>query len=266
MSGALALVRASWGTARSYRLGMFVSLATLVLQVVPTYYIGHTLQPFMEPSIRGEGHDFFSFLIVGTVVYLFVAAAVDALPRAVDKGISAGTIEALFATPASVSTLVVGLAGYELLWTGARAVILLAAAAVARAQLVWTTLPALVLVLVLLVGTYFGVGLLASGLVLAFRRAGPLQSGVIVLSALLGGISYPTSMIPAAIRPLSAYVPMTYALRSARRLLVDGAPMQVIGGDVAILTLFAVASLALGSFAFSAGLRYARRTGSLGQY
>lgn len=266
MSAALALVRASWGTAKSYRVGMLVTLATLVFQVVPTYYIGHTLQPFMGPKIVGQGADYFTFLVVGTMTYLLVAAAVDALPRAIERGIGAGTVETLFSTPASAATLVIGLSGYELLWAGAKALLLLLVAAAARAQIVWAAAPAVAAIFALVVVAYFGVGLAAAGLIFAFRRAGPLQTAAIVGSALLAGVSYPTSLIPAAVRGFSGWVPMTYALHAARRLLIDGTGVAAVATDAGILAAFAAGLLALGSLVFVAGLRHARRTGSLGQY
>lgn len=266
MSGALALVRASWGTAKSYRMGMFVSLAALTFQVVPTYYIGHTLQPFMGPKIAGQGADYFTFLVVGTMTYLLIAAAVDALPRAIERGLSAGTVETLFSTPASTGALVVGLSGYELLWAVAKATLVLLVAAAARAQIAWLAVPAVAGIFALVVLAYFGIGLAAAGCILAFRRAGPLQTIAIVGSALLGGVTYPTSLIPAAVRGWSSWVPMTYALRAARRLLIDGAGAATVAGDAAVLLAFAAALLAAGAVVFVVGLRYARRTGTLGQY
>lgn len=67
MRSALALMRVSFLTAASYRLAMFVSVAGLALQIVPTYFIGRTLDPFLAPAIKGEGSDYFGFLVMGTV-------------------------------------------------------------------------------------------------------------------------------------------------------------------------------------------------------
>src|SRR5215207_848714 len=129
MRSALALIRVSFLTAASYRLAMFVSIAALGLQIVPTYYIGRTLDPFLAPAIQGEGSDFFGFLVMGTVAYLLLAVAVDALPRALERGVSTGTLELIFSTPASVPSLLVGLTGYEILWTLTRCIVVLGAAA-----------------------------------------------------------------------------------------------------------------------------------------
>jgi len=49
-------------------------------------------------------------------------------------------------------------------------------------------------------------------------------------------------------------------------LLIDGMGVRAVAGDAAALAAFAVGLLALGAVLFVAGLRYARRTGTLGQY
>ena len=105
MRSALALVRVSFLTAASYRFAMFVSVASLALQIVPTYFIGRTLDPFMAPAIRGQGSDYFGFLVVGTIAYLLLAASVDALPRALERGIATGRHAASFSRRIAASSL-----------------------------------------------------------------------------------------------------------------------------------------------------------------
>ncbi|HET9796850.1 MAG TPA: ABC transporter permease [Gemmatimonadaceae bacterium] len=276
MRSALALMRVSFLTAASYRLAMFVSVASLVLQIVPTYFIGKTLDPFMAPAIAGQGSDYFGFLVVGTVAYLLLAAAVDALPRALERGISTGTLELIFSTPSSVASLLVGLTGYELLWTLARALVVFAAAAAFGFHAHWARAPEAFVVLSMVVATYFGFGMVAGAMVIAFRRTASLQVIVIVGSALFGGVSYPPSLIttalarysdaPTWIARIADVVPLTYGLRAVRRLIIDGETARAVLGDVAILAAFCVACLALGSFAFAAALRRARAEGTLSQY
>ena len=67
MRSALALVRANFLTAASYRVAWIMSLAGLAFQIVPTYYISKVLDPVLGSSIKGEGSDYFGFLVMGTV-------------------------------------------------------------------------------------------------------------------------------------------------------------------------------------------------------
>ena len=266
MRSALALMRVSFLTAASYRLAMFVSVAGLALQIVPTYYIGRTLDPFLAPAIKGEGSDYFGFLVMGTVAYLLLAAAVDALPRALERGISTGTLELIFSTPSSVPSLLVGLTGYELLWTAARAIVVLGAAAAFGFHAHWARFPEAALILAIIVITYFGIGLIAGAMIIAYRRTASLQTIVIVGSAMLGGVTYPTKLVPSWIGRFSDVIPMTYGLRAVRRITIDDWPLRAVLADVGTLVLFCVTFLAIGSLAMTHALRRARAEGTLSQY
>lgn len=266
MREAIALIRASWVTALSYRVSMLLSLVSLLVTVVPLYFVARALQPVMARSIASQGGEYFSFLLVGMVGYLFITSAVNAIPGAIASGIATGTLEALLSTRAPIPALVAGLVGYNLIWTSVRALVLLVAGLVLGVHVVWSTALVAGLVLVLIVLAYLPFGLLGAAFILAFRTAGPLGSAVLILSGLLGGVYYPTQVIPSWIQRLSDLVPLTYGLRALRRTLLDGVPFGGVRNDVLTLCGFVVLLTAISLFALSEALFYARRTGSLAQY
>ena len=270
MRSALALIRANFLTAASYRLAWIMSVAGLAFQIVPTYYIGKTLDPYLGSAIKGEGSNYFGFLVMGTVGYLLLSAAVDSLPRALERGINTGTLELIFSTPSSVPSLLVGLTGYELLWATARCLVVLGAAAVFGFHPHWLRFGQAAVILVLVIATYFGIGMIAGALIIAYRRTGQLQQAVIVGSAMLGGVMYPTKLVtqavPQWVSRLSDVVPMTYGIRAVRRITIDDWPLRAVLADVGMLSMFCVAFLTLGSLAMTHALRRARAEGTLSQY
>lgn len=266
MRKALALVRASWKAAMSYRIRSVLSLASLLVSVVPIYYIAKAIQPIAQHAIEKQGGEYFGFVIVGMATMSLIMTSVNALPTVVNSGISTGTLEALLSTPTRVPTLLAGLIGYPFFWAMLQLIVLLTAARILGAHYSWAhALPALG-ILLLTVLAYLPIGLLAAALVLAFRTAGPLQSGVVTLSTLLGGVYYPTHVIPSWIQSLSAFVPLTYGLRAFRQTLLEGMPLSAVASDVGILMLFVAGLTLLGTYAFTLSLRYARRAGTLAQY
>jgi ABC-2 type transport system permease protein len=266
MRSALALVRANFLTAASYRLAWFMSIAGLAFQIVPTYYVGKTLDPYLGAAIKGEGSDYFGFLVMGTVAYLLLAAAVDSLPRALERGINTGTLELIFSTPSSVPSLLVGLTGYELLWATARCFVVLGAAAAFGFNAHWLRFGEAAVILAMIVVTYFGAGMIAGAMIIAYRRSGQLQTLVIVGSAMIGGVLYPTKLVPEWAARFSDLVPMTYGIRAVRRITIDDWPLRAVLSDVATLGAFCVVFLAVGSLAMTYALRRARAEGTLSQY
>lgn len=266
MRKAIALLRARVLVEASYRVQLLLSLVSLLATVVPLYFIAGALQPVMADSIRAEGGQYFGFLVVGTVTFYFLNTAVNALPDGVGGDLRTGTLEAVLATPARLPEIITGMIGFGLFWAAARALVLLAVAWALGAPIVWSRLPAAALVLALIVLAHLPFGIIASALIIAFRTAGPLANGVIFLSTLLGGVYYPTRVIPSWLHSLSVGLPLTYGLRALRRILLEGAPLRGVLGDVGALTLFATLLFACGAFALSTALRFARRAGTLAQY
>ena len=117
----LALTRATWLTAVSYRMGMVFSVLALVVTIVPVYFVSQALQPIVAESIRGEGGNYFAFLVLGLAAMTFVLAAVGSFPARLSSSISSGTLEAVLATPTRVPEFVIGLIGYDLLWASVKA-------------------------------------------------------------------------------------------------------------------------------------------------
>jgi ABC-2 type transport system permease protein len=266
MRSVVALIRASLLTAASYRLAMLISVAGLIASVIPIYFISNALQPIVETSIRAEGGDYFGFLLTGIAATYVLAAATAAIPGALAGSIGSGTFEALMVTRTSLPMILTGMAGYPILWSLARALLLLGGAAVVGVRFEWSAVPAVAVIVVLVLLAYGGIGLVSAALILVFRTSGPLTTAVIAGSGLLGGVYYSTAVIPSWLQSLSAIVPLTYGLRASRMLMFGGATLDAVLPDVAMLALLAVTSIALGSSAFLFALRRARAAGTLSQY
>jgi ABC-2 type transport system permease protein len=262
----LAFMRASWLTASSYRVSMVLSLVAVIGSVIPVYFIAKALQPVMSNAIQGEGHQYFGFLLIGSITFLFIPLAVSSLPSTITLSITSGTMEAVLGTPTSMPIMLIGMMGYSFAWTAIRASLMLIAGAVLGASINWAQLPLAMILLLLIILAYVPIGLIAAAAYLAFRTSGPLTTGVIMISSLLGGVYYPTHVIPSWLEHISRAIPLTYGLRALRRVLLEGASLMTVRSDVGVLLLMTVVLFAAGVWLFSAAMRYARRTGSLSYY
>lgn len=261
-----ALLRATWLTESSYRLNMVFSLASLVVMIVPLYLVAGALQPMMASTISSQSGQYFAFALLGTTIYTFVAGCTSALPTALASAIGRGTFESFLGTPARIASLFAGMSAYSILWGFVRALIMLVMGIALGARLHWSGAPALLLIVSLLVLAYGAFGLIGSAMLICFRTTGPLLNAVLTASALLGGVYYPTHVIPSRLQELSIVVPLTYGLRAARQAALLGRPFSTFASDVTVLALYSVSLLAMGALALTFALRFARRRGTLGQY
>lgn len=261
-----ALIVAAWRTALSYRVRFVMSLFSIVVMIVPLYFVSRALQPVMAPVIVTEGVHYFAFVTLGLFATNVVQSSLTAFPDSVRADLNSGFFEAVVSTPTGAGAVAVGLSGYSILRNTLRGAILVLAGAVLGINLVWSRLPEAFIIVILIVLAHFGIGLIAGALVIAFRTHGAIPQVVLLLSGLLGGVYYPTSVIPSWIERMSDAVPLAYGLRALRHTLLDGQGIQMVLDDLSILLTFATVLLATGAMAYRASLHYARQAGSLSQY
>lgn len=266
MRKAMALMRASWQSARSYRVRLLISIASLGATVIPLYFVANALQPVMQESIEAQGGQYFGFLVVGMVTFLLLPPAINSLPGEVGGGIQTGVLETLLGTPASPATIFSGMIGFSLIWTALRACVLLFVGWVLGAHLVWSQMGAAALILGLIVLSYLPIGMIGAALVIWFRTSGPLGQGVLALSGLLGGVYYPTTVIPSWIQSVSGWIPLTYGLRALRRVVLEGEAISAVASDLTHLLGFVLVLGLAGALTLAMALRHARVAGTLAHY
>ena|SRR5438045_2768667 len=266
MREARALMRSAWLTASSYRVGMAMSLLGLAAVLLPLYFIAHALEPTMQESIKAESRQYFAFVVVGATIFSLISTCVTALPSALDGAIGRGTFEMILGTPARLRAICVGMMGYGVLWGLLRAAIVIAAATILGARITWTSAPAGALVIALTMLSYVGVGLLLASLVLTFRTTGPLSAAILTGSMFLGGVYYPTNVIPSWIHDLAAFLPLTYGLRALRQIVLLGDSLGMVWRDLTILLAATIVIMVAGCVSLALALRRARRTGTLYSY
>jgi len=263
MRDILALTRAGWQSALTYRVGMVFSLLGLAVTLVPVYFVAGALQPMAERSIAAEGGQYFGFLVVGAVATTLVATCVMSPAAAVGGAIGAGTLESILATPVTPVVAITGLVGYDLSWALLRALFLLVMGAFLGAHIVGSGVLTALVAGVFLVACHLGLGLALTAMILAFRTTGPIPQGIITASTLLGGVYYSTTVIPSWLGQVSSWVPLTWSLRAMRRGLLLGESPVLVAGDLAMSALFALLGLSIGVLTLTLALRHARRAGLL---
>lgn len=262
----LALLRASWYQQRSYRLALVMQLGGLLVTVFPLYLITRALQPTMAETIAAESDQLFGFVLVGSIALMFISVSMSSLSGAIGSGITSGYFESLLMTRASVPSLLVGMSSYGLVYSLARATVLVTAGWAIGASIVWSNALSALLILALLVVAHFGIGLMAAALVIAFRTAGPLTQFVSLLSTFFGGVYYPVSAIPSWLGVIAMFTPLAHGLTPLRRVLLQGESITAVAGDLVILTGIAAFLLLIGSLCMRWALAYAKRAGTLGSY
>jgi ABC-2 type transport system permease protein len=251
----------------TYRTRTLVSLLSVLVAVIPVYFVAGALQPIAAKAIASEATEYFTFLIVGSVASFVVVESLSAIPSFVTSYINSGTLEQLLGTPIRWQSLMAGLSLYGFAWVAMRAMVLMLTAYIwATSTIHWVRAPEFIGIMALLAATYVGVGLVAGALVILVRSTLFIPQVVGAISALLGTVYFPVGVLPPAFAPFAAFVPTTPALRAARQVLLLDAPISSILPQVLALLGWASVSLLIGATCFHLALRHARRAGTMSQY
>jgi ABC-2 type transport system permease protein len=258
-----ALVRRDFLITRSYRLAFGLEAVYGVLGLLLYYFISRTFDD-VSSSDLGDAPSYFDFAAVGLVVGTVVVATTTSVGYRVREEQTTGTLEALAVTPVGSMELSVGLVGFPFLFASVQAAFYLAVAALFLGLDVSdTSWGGLVVVLLASAVALAPIGVLAGAAVLVLKRGQMIAGAIVYLMTLVGGMLFPTSVLPEWLQPLSQLVPLRYALDGARDALFAGTGWET---DVAVLLIWAVVLWPVALLAFERAGAHARRVGSLSEY
>ena len=96
-------------------------------------------------------------------------------------------------------------------------------------------------------------GLVVSSLARTQFQAAQLSFFFFLASMLLSGFMFPFEAMPAPARWIGAALPLTHFLRIARGVLLKGASLDALGGEVLAIAAFAVGAPGLAVATFLSG-------------
>jgi ABC-2 type transport system permease protein len=161
---------------------------------------------------------------------------------------TASTLDRLLSTPVTEGEIVAGYAmAFGLVGLIQSIVIITAAVLLFQITIHGSVLLVLVIVFVFGVGTQ-GLGFLLSSL--AKNEFQAIQFFPIILfpSILLSGVFWPIEAVPELIRPVSSFIPLTYAVDAMRSVMIRGWGIGNVWLDIVVLSAFAIVMLALSAY------------------
>lgn len=167
---------------------------------------------------------------------------------------SASTLDRLLSTPATESEIVAGYAlAFGFVGLIQSCVIITAAILLFDVLIVGNVLVALLVVFILGVGNQ-GLGFMLSSFAKNEFQAIQFLPLILFPSILLSGVFWPIEAVPTLLRPVSYFIPLTYAVEGLRSVMIRGWSVDGIWLQLLVLIGFAIAMLLLSAW----GLRRRR--------
>jgi ABC-2 type transport system permease protein len=206
-----------------------------------------------------------TYLLIGALIWSYLSMLFDILAETVSWERWEGTIEYTFMSPVSRATHLLGTSIYAITYGIVRTMIIFVVFNIFfDLEITNANYLGALLILAICSVSLIGFGMMTAVMPLISPEKGQ-QVVFIVGSVLLlvSGVYYEIDVLPGWMQEISRFSPVTYALRAIRATLLDGKPTSQLWGDIWPLLILGAVTVPAGLWIFSAGERFAKRTGRL---
>lgn len=248
----------------SYRAGFILGTVGSVFSTIGVFFLDAAFGGAAD--VDAYGGSYFGFALVGIAFAELMGLGLSGIGSRVREGQMTGTLELMLLSPNRLGLLLLSSSLWAHVLALATFAIYLVVAALLGLRLDHVDVPMALASLVLAVLSFNALGLLAASFVIVLKQGNPVTWVVGSASVLLGGVFYPTSVLPDWLRAASQLLPLTHALELMRRSLLNGEGLATLGGPFLALLLLTAALLPAGLYACHLAVRIAQTDGSLSQY
>jgi len=254
-------------TMLSYRTALLLGLFSGLLGIVQFGLMAQFVSSGNNfPLIEQYGGDLLAYLIIGSVFTSFVGVALNSFQGAIRAEQQMGTLEHLLLADLSLTSILFYAALWNFLETLLNTAIIFAIAMLLFKVSISINLLVTSFILVLTVLSLSGIGMISAGIILVTKQGDPVGWIFTTLTGLLSGVMFPVEILPNWIKPLSMLLPTTHALKALRMTLTINAGILSVQNEILFLIGTMLLTFPLGLLVFQAGLRKAKREGSLSEY
>ena len=251
----------------SYRFKFVLQIFGILFSTLMFYFMAKLVGNGMENQLAPYGGNYFAFVLIGIAFGDFLTLSLGGFSSEIRNAQLLGTLESLLVTPTSIATILFSSCLYNFAFTSTRILLyLLVGIFIFHLQLQLASIPAFLLVLLLTVISFAGIGLLSAAFIIVFKQGSPITWIMGTTAGLFGGILYPVSVLPLWLKPVSSILPITHSLEAMRQILINGASLSAVIDQVLILFIFSSLLMPVGLYSFLYGLSIAKKEGSLAHY
>jgi ABC-2 type transport system permease protein len=257
--GALGFVQRNYYLTKRYFLWELVWLIYTTGNAMSIGFIGVAIDR------TNESNRLTTYLLIGALIWSYLSMLFDILAETVSWERWEGTIEYTFMSPVSRATHLLGTSIYAIMYGIVRTVIVFLVFNIFfDLEITDANYAGALLILAICSVSLIGFGMMTAVMPLISPEKGQ-QVVFIVGSVLLlvSGVYYDIDVLPGWMQQISRFSPVTYALRAIRATLLDGKPTSQLWGDIWPLLILGAVTVPAGLMIFSAGERFAKRTGRL---
>jgi ABC-2 type transport system permease protein len=267
MAVARAFFKRDLSIAVSYRLHFLMQLGGIFFSVSTFYFLSLLFGSALVPQLEQYGGDYFSFVLIGLAFSGYMGLSLSSFAESIREGQVMGTLEIMLLSPTRLSAILISSSLWSYMLTTVRVVVyFIFGVAVFGFNLSQANFLTALIVLLLSITSFSGIGILSAAVVLIVKKGDPVAWVLGSVSSLLAGVYYPIAVLPDWLEPVSRFLPLTYALDGMRMAMLQGASLYDVRLNLLALLGFTLVLTPISFLVFRKALKRAKIEGSLIQY
>jgi ABC-2 type transport system permease protein len=194
--------------------------------------------------------NYFQFVAPGIIAMVTMMAVMMGLAGSIAREKEQGTLDGLLVAPVSRFSIIMGKTGAQTVRGLMQGTIVLFLAMVFFHVKIYGNFLIMLLVIILGIFSFVGLGILVSAAVEEQETAMTIMMTVTFPMLFLSGAFFPLQQMPGFMQAISKYVPLTYEVEALRQVVVLGAGLGEVMRPLLILLGFGVVTLAISIPAF----------------
>jgi ABC-2 type transport system permease protein len=194
--------------------------------------------------------NYFQFVAPGIIAMVTMMAVMMGLAGSIAREKEQGTMDGILVAPVSRISIIMGKTGAQTVRGLLQGAIVLILAMTIFGVKVYGNFLIMLLVVILGIFSFVGLGILVSAAVEEQETAMTIMMTVTFPMLFLSGAFFPVQQMPGFMQAISKCIPLTYEVQALRQVVVLGAGLGEVMKPVLILLGFGVATLAISVPAF----------------
>jgi ABC-2 type transport system permease protein len=251
--------------ALSYDVAFWLGWISIAVQVLSFYFIGKLVPDSPKYGFGGRAAGYFDFVVVNLAFSRFQATAIQCFQNAIRDDQLAGTLEAIIATPTSLTLIILSRGLWAFALTGAQVAFFLILGMLLGVRFEHVNVLSVGVFIALTIACMSPLGVMSAASIMTFKQGGGATFVMGGLTQLLGGIFFPVTTLPVLLQYVSWMLPITHALQGIRGAMY-GATLGELAPEIVWLCTAAAILLPVSLWSFSRAVKRAQSDGTLGQY
>ncbi len=255
----------------SYKTWVATETVNTLASIAMFYFFSFLVNP-EQMEEAGYGTSYLAFALIGVASTNYLWMCINRLSHSMSHEVREGTFETVISSPIRLRSYVIGIAirGFLVSCYFMVGAFLMGLALKAPLVLNAGTAASALLLVLLLITSHLGIGVMAAGIILVYKKGDPLTFLFTGLTEFFGGVLFPLQLLRdyPALWAFAWLLPYTHALNGLRRVLLVGDTVfsPSVGVSVLVLIVYSVCLLPLSLFFFRWGYNRIRDEGSTTTY